>query len=98
MNMYDGRQTVSCRMYRSHQALCSGLRENFLAGFSYNIFLFIVVGLLHFIAYLFPVLLLPFLSWSLSISMTLVMAVVAVLLMLHQRRLLTRCFGCSAAY
>src|SRR5699024_3962518 len=54
MNMYDGRQTVSCLMYRSHQALWSGLHKNFLAGFSYNILLFIVVGLLHFTAYLFP--------------------------------------------
>ncbi|MDZ7682095.1 MAG: glycosyltransferase [Fodinibius sp.] len=55
MKMYHGRNTVHCRMYTSSTELWEGFRKNFFAGFGYNLFLFLGMGLLHIITFILPV-------------------------------------------
>jgi len=85
MNMYNGQNSVKCRMYRSHSELWHGLRKNFFAGFGFNLSFFVFTGFLHFISYIFPILLLPFLSWSFPLTWTLMLAILATLLIYFQR-------------
>jgi len=54
MRMYHGMGSIRCRMYESESEIRSGFRKNFLAGFSYNVPLFIGAALLHIIVYLLP--------------------------------------------
>ncbi|MEX0771601.1 MAG: glycosyltransferase [Balneolales bacterium] len=54
MNMYHGLDTVYCRMYENEKALREGFRKNFLAGFGYNVPLFLMVGFLHLLLYILP--------------------------------------------
>jgi len=54
MKMYNGISAVHCRMYTSLDEIQQGFRKNFLAGFNYNIPLFIFMGLLHIIVYILP--------------------------------------------
>lgn len=61
MNMYHGRKTVNCRMYSNAGELWEGFRKNFLAGFSNNVFLFGLMGVLHIITFILPALAIPFL-------------------------------------
>lgn len=98
MNMYHGRDLVSCRMYRSHSELWQGLRKNFLAGFGYNIPLFAVMGLLHLVAYVLPFLALPLLLvWNGS-PILLGFCTVALLLVLTQRFIVNRWFDWNRFY
>ncbi len=55
MMMMHGLNQVFCRMYTSADEIYQGFRKNFLAGFGYNIPLFILMGILHFGAYILPV-------------------------------------------
>lgn len=50
-----GNGHIFCRMYTNSNKIFQGFRKNFLAGFGYNIPLFLLAGLAHFGAYLFPV-------------------------------------------
>ncbi|MCH8568479.1 MAG: glycosyltransferase family 2 protein [Balneolales bacterium] len=54
MKMYSGVGSVSCRMYTSEKELFEGFRKNFLAGFDYNIPLFIMMAFLHLITFILP--------------------------------------------
>lgn len=54
MKMYHGIGSVHCRMYYTTNQIQEGFRKNFLAGFNYNIPLFIIMGLLHIIVFLVP--------------------------------------------
>lgn len=92
MNMYHGRDVVSCRMYRSHRELWQGLRKNFLAGFGYNLPLFFVMGLLHLMAYVMPLFtLLLLVIWGGSIIL-IGLCTAALLLMFAQRFIINRWF------
>lgn len=54
ITMYDGLDTVNCRMYNSHTEIFEGLRKNFFAGFSKNVPLFLLMAALHFIVFVAP--------------------------------------------
>ncbi|MEX2605049.1 MAG: glycosyltransferase family 2 protein [Gracilimonas sp.] len=58
ITMYDGVGTVNCRMYRSHSDIFSGLRKNFFTGFGKNVPLFLAMGILQFVVYIMPFVLL----------------------------------------
>lgn len=58
MRMFHGRDAFFCRMYKSEREMFEGFRKNFLAGFDYNIPLFVVMGVMHFISFLLPLLVL----------------------------------------
>lgn len=98
MNMYHGRDVVSCRMYRSHSQLWQGLRKNFLAGFGYNIPLFVVMGLLQLIAYVVPFLTFPLLLFGGESVILIALCTAALLLILLQRFVINRCFSWSILY
>ncbi len=97
MNMYHGDEVIWCRMYRSHQKLWHGLRKNFLAGFGYRIFPFILTGFLQFIVYILPVLILPFLLNS-NNPLLLALCSAAILLLFIQRIYLSRWFNWNSFY
>lgn len=59
MKMYHGEDAISCRMYTSRKELKEGFGKNFLAGFNYNISLFVLVALLHIIVFILPFFALP---------------------------------------
>ena len=54
MKMYHGIKSITCRMYHSESEIRNGFRKNFLAGFGYNIPLFLAVSFLHWIVFIFP--------------------------------------------
>ena len=78
-------------MYTSAEELWEGFRKNFLAGFGHNLFLFVVMGLLHIVTFMVPALLLPFLILG-GPSNALVLCLTAVGLMLWQRYIVDRWF------
>lgn len=84
MKMYHGKNAVSCRMYESGEELWQGFRKNFFAGFGYNPFLFIGIGLLHIITFLVPILSLPFvLLWG---SAKLIFLTLTVVFLIYLKR------------
>lgn len=97
MNMYHGKHTVTCRMYRSSSELWSGLRKNFLAGFNYNIPLFVSTAILNFIAYILPLVALPFLIAT-SSTLLFILCCASIFLMLLQRFIISRWFNWSIFY
>lgn len=54
LRMFNGVDSVSCRMYRSAGEMFSGLRKNFLAGFNYSLAKFILAAFLHLIVFIIP--------------------------------------------
>jgi chlorobactene glucosyltransferase len=54
ITMYDGVETVNCRMYRSHHEIFEGLRKNFFVGFGRNTPLFLFMAALQLIVYVIP--------------------------------------------
>jgi len=52
--MFHGNDSFSCRMYSSEAEIFQGFRKNFLAGFGYNIPLFLLSWFLHASAYVLP--------------------------------------------
>lgn len=97
MNMYDGTDSISCRMYFSGQALWEGFRKNFLAGFDHNIPLFVGMGLLHLVVFIVPLIALPFiLAWGSTKMLTL--CLVAIIPTLIQRLVIDARFGWKKRY
>lgn len=62
LRMFNGVDSVLCRMYRSQIEMFQGFRKNFLAGFNNSLPLFIVAALLHLVVFIMP---LFTLIWSL---------------------------------
>jgi chlorobactene glucosyltransferase len=58
MRMFHGTGRLWCRMYRTRSELFNGFRKNFFAGFGYRILPFLLVWLLHFVTFVFPVIIL----------------------------------------
>lgn len=97
IKMYDGKKTVSCRMYNSAQELWEGFRKNFFAGFDHNIILFSIMGLLHLVTFILPVAVLPFLVlFGTTKSVILCLATVA--LMFLQRYIIDQWFDWKFRY
>jgi len=57
LRMFHGIGSFYCRMYNNRLEIRDGFRKNFLAGFHYNIFLFVLAGIFHIIMYILPVVL-----------------------------------------
>ena len=55
ITMFDGAQTVNCRMYHSHRDIFEGLRKNFFVGFGRNVPLFLFMATMQFIVFVVPV-------------------------------------------
>lgn len=91
LQMYNGINVVSCRMYKNHEEIWQGLRKNFFAGFGYNFTLFFTAALLHFVVFILPPV---FLIYSLVISNLYValLSTLALLLMLIHRFILSKMF------
>ncbi len=53
LQMFDGIQTVYCKMYDSHRDIWNGFKKNFLAGFG-NLLEFFFMWGIHFIVFLLP--------------------------------------------
>lgn len=98
MNMYHGRDVVSCRMYRSHRELWQGLRKNFLAGFGYILPLFLLMGLLHLAVYLIPFLFLPLLFLAGGSILLIALCTATLLLVFMQRFIINRWFNWNLLY
>jgi len=58
ITMYDGLETVNCRMYRSHHEIFEGLRKNFFVGFGRNTVLFLFMSAMQVIVYIAPLIIL----------------------------------------
>jgi len=54
LRMLHGLDSVYCRMYTNHHDLWNGFRKNFLAGFGYNLPLFIGAAVFHLLVFVFP--------------------------------------------
>lgn len=92
MRMYNGEQTVSCRMYRSLKGISQGFRKNFLAGFGYNAPLFAAGGLLHLVVYVLPLFTLA-IGLYFDQTRLMVWSLIPMALMLGHRLLLAFWFG-----
>ena len=97
MKMYHGLQTVHCRMYTSAAEIWDGFRKNFFAGFGYNPLLFVLMGFIHVLAFMMPILLLPFFLLFGSTTLVLLSALV-ITLMLVQRIIVDRWFNWDSKY
>ena len=97
MRMFQGLESISCRMYQSESEIRNGFRKNFLAGFNYNTGLFIAAALLHIIAFL-----LPYLAFIMGIiyhnKIVLLLSGFIISFIYLQRILLARWFGWSILY
>jgi chlorobactene glucosyltransferase len=58
--MYDGVETVNCRMYQNHHELFEGLRKNFFVGFGRNLSLFLFMAIMQFLVFIMPFYVLSF--------------------------------------
>ncbi|MFU8860712.1 MAG: glycosyltransferase [Cyclonatronaceae bacterium] len=92
--MLHGKGTVNCRMYTSQREIREGFRKNFLAGFRYNIPLFILSAIVHILVFVFPFAV-PFLTADPTI---LLLSVSAIVLILLHRLLLATWFNWDFVY
>lgn len=97
LRMFNGTDSISCRMYRNEKELFDGLRKNFMAAFRNSVFLFLIAGTIQLTVYLLPFIALPmavitnnFALFNVSVS--------AVLLILLHRIWLARWFGWDPLY
>lgn len=97
MKMYHGQSSIRCRMYTSVKEINEGFSKNFLAGFDYNIPLFMLMAILHLLVFVIPFLVLPVALlkgyWFLSL-----LAAIAVGAVLFHRFLLAAWFNWSYLY
>jgi len=60
IRMFQGNPGVHCRMYNSEKEIREGFRKNFLAGFNYNIPVFLLSAVVHLLVFVAPFLLFPY--------------------------------------
>ena len=92
---FVGRNLISTKMYASPQTTFEGFRKNFFAGFSYNLTLFLAMGLLQLLTVFLPIIVLfmsviPQFPFSLD---TIIIASLAVLMFWSARLLAHQKFG-----
>lgn len=97
MKMYHGEASISCRMYTSGKELEKGFEKNFLAGFNYNIPLFLTMALLHLIVFVLPFMILPIGILAQDIPLALVSVVCIAIIFIH-RFVLARWFDWNPLY
>lgn len=54
LRMFNGLDSIQCRMYQNENEIFEGLRKNFLAGFNYSVPLFILFALIHIVVFVLP--------------------------------------------
>lgn len=96
IRMFTGIEMVYCRMYKDHHEIWNGFKKNFLAGFD-NQVLFILMGVIHFVVFLFPVFTL-FYSWYYGLNDILLLSGFALLLIIAQRSLIDHWFSWNIFY
>lgn len=96
LKMISGFRQVYCRMYTSHSEIWTGFRKNFLVGFE-SLSLFIIMGILHFLVFLFPLITL-LISWQNENTNILLLSGLILLLIIKQRLIIQRMFNWSITY
>lgn len=96
MNMYHGKGAVSCRMYFSRMELWQGFRKNFFAGFNYNLLPFFLIGILHILVFILPIVALPFLLAN--SNLILLLCFIAIGTMFFQRFIIDLWFSWNPIY
>ncbi len=96
MRMFTGVDIVYCRMYKNHREIWNGFKKNFLAGFG-NQALFILMGILHLVVFLFPVVAL-FYSWYSGFTDGMILSGFTLLLIFAQRSLIDHWFSWNIMY
>lgn len=97
MDMYHGVGSVFCRMYTSHQEIRDGFRKNFLAGFNFNIPLFVFMSILQAVVFLLPLVTLFYGFFATSISHILISAISIIIVWTH-RAILAKWFKWQPSY
>jgi len=97
LRMFNGIETVTCRMYRNNREMFSGLRKNFLAGFQNSLPLFISAALVHIIVFVLPYLtvILAFITDNPELFF---LSVTSITIILLHRLLLAKWFGWNPLY
>ncbi len=98
MKMLYGSTQVACRMYESHQEVWQGFRKNFFAGFSYNLFLFLIMAIIHIAVFLVPI---GILLASLFVDMSseiIMLSLLAFMIVLVQRAAVQRLMSLPLLY
>ena len=85
LKMYQGAESISCRMYTSQQEILEGFRKNFFAGFGYRIIPFFIAALLHLWVFVIPVILLPY---ALAATSAVIIFIIPSLVLIILHRLL----------
>jgi chlorobactene glucosyltransferase len=97
LRMFNGVDSVSCRMYRNSNEMFSGLRKNFFAGFNYSMPKFVLAALVHAIVFI-----LPFLSFIYSLfegsSVILFFSVISIFIILLHRLWISQWFAWNPLY
>ena len=84
LRMFTGVQSISCRMYRSEQEIFNGLRKNFFAGFNRSLPVFILMGMIHLVVFVFPFFILPYSIYIGSPALLFVSVGSVTLILLHR--------------
>lgn len=97
MKMFHGMRTVHCRMYETHRKIKMGFQKNFLAGFNFNIPLFLLAAIFHFIIYILPFFTLIYGFYSGSVVI-IILSLLTAFIPIAQRLLLARWFSLDYSY
>jgi chlorobactene glucosyltransferase len=97
LRMFNGTETVTCRMYRNNKEMFSGLRKNFLAGFQNSLVLFITAAVLHIIVFILPYLTF-FISLSAENPALFFLSVASITFILLHRLIIAQWFGWNPVY
>jgi chlorobactene glucosyltransferase len=62
MAMFNGLESISCKMYSDNASMFEGFRKNFFAGFDHNLLLFLFMGLVQILVLIVPIVLFVW-SW-----------------------------------
>lgn len=84
MKMYHGEASISCRMYTTGRELEEGFSKNFLAGFDYNIPLFLFMALLHISVFVLPFVTLPVGIMTNNLALSLLSGICVAVILLHR--------------
>lgn len=95
--MFEGFNTVSCRMYTDESEIRNGFRKNFFAGFGYNYLLFLIAAILHLVVFIFPFLIFPY-SLLTDAPVWLFLSTVSIAVILLHRLILSIWFNWNPLY
>lgn len=97
LRMFNGVDSVSCRMYRSAGEMFSGLRKNFFAGFNHSLIKFLLAALMHIVVYIAP-----FIGFLYSLvagsSSILFLSVISIFIILLHRLWISNWFAWNPLY